>query len=79
MLALHQKHGCFVRLGSSELSIAHPKASEAIYGRGTKCMKADFYDLNLPMTSMHTTRKRAEHDRRRRVWGNAFNDSIMRG
>ncbi|KAG8528870.1 uncharacterized protein KY384_006559 [Bacidia gigantensis] len=74
VLALHQRHGDFVRVGSSDLSIIHPKAPDAIYGKGSKCTKADWYDLTLPMTSMQTTRKRAEHDKRRRVWGRAFND-----
>ena len=31
------------------------------------------------MTSMQTTRTRVEHDKRRKVWGGAFNDSITRG
>ena len=77
LLALHQKYGDFVRVGSSDLSIIHPKATNAIYGRGSKCTKAAWYDLNLPMISMQTTRKRAEHDARRRLWGRAFNDSIL--
>ena len=79
LLNLHKKYGEFVRLGSSDLSISNPKALEAVYGRGSKCGKADWYDLTLPMTSMQTTRRKGEHDARRRVWGNAFNDSIMRG
>ena len=79
VLALHHKYGDFVRVGSSDLSVIHPKAPDAIYGRGSKCTKADWYDLTLPMTSMQTTRKRAEHDKRRRMWGGAFNDTIIRG
>ena len=79
VLPLHQKYGHFVRLGSSDLSIAHPKAANAIYGRGSKCTKADWYDLTLPLTSMQTSRKRIEHDKRRRIWGGAFNDTILRG
>ena len=79
VLELHRKYGHFVRLGSSDLSIAHPKAAQAIYGRGSKCTKADWYDLTLPLTSMQTSRKRIEHDKRRRIWGGAFNDTILRG
>lgn len=78
LLALHQKYGDFVRVGSSDLSIVHPKATGAIYGRGSRCVKADWYDLTLPMVSMQTTRKRTEHDERRRIWGAAFNDTILR-
>lgn len=78
LLTLHQKYGDFVRVGSSDLSTVHPKATSAIYGRGSKCTKADWYDLTLPLLSMQTTRKRSEHDERRRVWGAAFNDTILR-
>ena len=78
LAALHRQYGDFVRVGSSDLSTIHPKAPEAIYGRGSKCIKADWYDLTLPMTSMQTTRSRVEHDKRRRIWGSAFNDTILR-
>ena len=78
LLALHQKYGDFVRVGSSDLSIIHPKAVNVIYGRGSKCMKSDWYDLTAPMISMQTTRKRSEHDQRRRIWGAAFNDTVLR-
>lgn len=79
MLALHQKHGDFVRIGSSDLSITHPEAVAAIYGRGSKCTKADWYDLTLPQISMQTTRKRDEHTQRRRIWAGAFSDTMLRG
>ena len=76
--ALHQQYGDFVRVGSSDLSIIHPKATDAIYGRDSRCIKADWYDLTLPMVSMQTTRKRTEHDKRRRVWGGAFHGPMLR-
>ena len=79
LLELHEKYGEFVRVGSSDLSITHPKATSAIYGRGSKCAKADWYDLTLPQVSMQTSRKRTEHDQRRRIWGGAFNDTILKG
>ena len=79
LLVLHQKYGNFVRIGSSDLSIIHPKATSAIYGQGSRCIKADWYDLTLPMVSMHTTRDRPEHDKRRRIWVPAFNDSMLHG
>ena len=78
LLKLHQKFGDFVRVGSSDLSIIHPKATSAIYGRGSRCIKAEWYDLTLPMVSMQTTRNRLEHDKRRRIWGGAFNDTVLR-
>ncbi|GME48286.1 putative cytochrome p450 protein [Neofusicoccum parvum] len=76
---LHQQHGDFVRIGSNELSIADPDAVHAIYGFGSKCTKAAWYDNDAPLTSMHTTRDRAYHDARRRVWGGAFNEKALRG
>ena len=77
MLDMHRRYGAFVRLGSSDVSTTHPKAMNAIYGRGSKCTKAGWYDLTLPLVSMQTTRRRAEHDKRRRVWGAAFNDKLL--
>ncbi|EKG20849.1 Cytochrome P450 [Macrophomina phaseolina MS6] len=76
---LHQQHGAFVRVGSNELSIAHPDAIPLIYGFGSRCTKGDWYDSDKPLTSMHTSRDRAYHDARRRVWGGAFNDKAVRG
>lgn len=49
--ALHKKYGNFVRVGSNDISIAHPKAVQVIYGLGTKCRKADWYDLTYPSES----------------------------
>ncbi|KAF7513029.1 hypothetical protein GJ744_011295 [Endocarpon pusillum] len=79
LLKLHEEHGDFVRVGSSDLSIVHPKAVEAIYGLGTKCIKGDWYDLTLPMVSLQTTRHKATHDRRRRLWSTAFSDKALKG
>lgn len=78
VLGLHQHFGDFVRVGSSDLSIIHPRAVSAIYGRGSRCMKADWYDLTAPLISMQTTRDRQEHDARRRIWAGAFNDTMIR-
>ena len=79
ILAYHQRYGDYVRIGSSDLSIANPKAVNAIYGLGSKCTKADWYDLTLPMVSMQTTRNRVEHDAQRRMWSAAFSDKALRG
>lgn len=78
LVALHEEHGNFVRIGSSDLSIVHPKAVQAVYGFGTKCTKADWYDLTHPMISMQTTRDRTLHDQRRRIWSAAFSDRALR-
>ena len=76
---LHEQYGDFVRVGSSELSITHPKAVTAIYGQGSKCTKADFYDISKPMVSLQTLRVKALHDQRRRIWSPAFSDKALRG
>jgi hypothetical protein len=75
---LHQKYGPFVRVGSSDLSITHPKAVEVIYGKNTKCGRAAFYNGD-PLPSMISCRDRGDHDRRRRIWSPAFSDKALRG
>ncbi|KAI0450353.1 cytochrome P450 [Xylaria acuta] len=74
---LHQTHGAFLRIGSNDLSISHPKAVQAIYGLGSKCRKADFYDLTYPMISLQSTRDSSIHGQRRRVWSAAFGDKNL--
>lgn len=76
---LHNRYGPFVRVGPSELSIAHPEGVNVIYGQGSKCTKAAWYDLTKPITSLQTYREKALHDRRRRVWSSAFSDRGLRG
>lgn len=76
---LHAKHGDFLRIKSNTLSIVDPEGPKAIYGLGSKCTKAPWYDNDAPLTSMHTSRDRALHDRRRRVWSPAFSDKALRG
>ncbi|KAI1421256.1 cytochrome P450 [Xylaria sp. FL1777] len=71
---LHQKHGNFLRIGSNDLSITHPKAVPAIFGYGSKCRKADWYDLTYPMISLQSTRDDALHSRWRRAWSTAFGE-----
>ncbi|KAI0528278.1 cytochrome P450 [Xylaria bambusicola] len=78
LAALHNKHGNFLRVGSNDLSIVHPKAVQIIYGQGTKCRKADWYDLTYPRVSLQSTRNDALHSRWRRVWSTAFGDRHLR-
>ena len=59
---LHKQYGDFVRVGSSDLSIIHPRAVSVIYGPGSKCTKSEFYDLNQPLVSLQSMRVRAVHD-----------------
>jgi tryprostatin B 6-hydroxylase len=76
---LHEKYGQFVRFGPDELSIANPKAVNALYGQGSKCIKSVFYDLTIPMVSLQTYRDNHLHSQRRRVWSAAFGDRAVRG
>lgn len=72
LFKLHKKYGQFLRIGSNDLSIAHPKAVQAIYGSSSKCRKADWYDITHPMVSLQSTRDDSLHSQRRRVWSTAF-------
>ncbi|RAH55977.1 L-ornithine-N5-monooxygenase [Aspergillus piperis CBS 112811] len=76
---LHQQYGPFVRLRPNYLSIAHSKAVNVIYGPGSRCTKADWYDISYPMVSLQTMRDKKAHEERRRVWSAAFGDKAVRG
>lgn len=75
---LHKKYGRFVRVGSNTLSITDPRLMEPAYGSHAKAVKGDWYDGSDPHHSMHTTRDKGLHDRRRRVWAPAFSDKALR-
>ncbi|KAL3464725.1 cytochrome P450 [Aspergillus heterothallicus] len=79
LVELHQKHGQFVRIGSSDLSILNPKAIEIVYGPGSRCIKGTTYDLTRPTVSLQLMRDHEEHHARRRVWSGAFSDKLIRG
>jgi tryprostatin B 6-hydroxylase len=64
-------------VGSSDLSITHPKAIEIIYGKNTQCGRASFYNGD-PLPSLISCRDRRVHDRRRRIWSPAFSDKALR-
>ncbi|KAF2501920.1 putative P450 monooxygenase [Lophium mytilinum] len=75
----HAKYGEYVRTGPTELSIADPDAVELIYGPRTRCTKAPWYDISMPLVSMHQNRNKAEHDRRRRsAWDKGFGAKALR-
>lgn len=69
---LHRKYGDYIRLGPRELSIADPRAVKLIYGPASQTTKGPFYDGTVPYTSVHTTRSKMEHTRRRKAWDRAF-------
>ncbi|EME82006.1 uncharacterized protein MYCFIDRAFT_215553, partial [Pseudocercospora fijiensis CIRAD86] len=74
----HKKYGKYVRVGSHNLSITDPEIMELAYGSKSRVGKAIWYDNDKPLTSMHTTRDRGLHDRRRRVWAPAFSEKALR-
>ncbi|KAI5924848.1 putative cytochrome P450 monooxygenase [Camillea tinctor] len=78
-LDLYKKYGPFVRVGSSELMIVHPKAVPAIYGVQSACRKAAWYDAEYPRQSIHMTRDHKLHHERRRIWSQAFSNRALRG
>ena len=75
---LHQQYGAFVRTGPNSLSIAHPKAMQAVYGHGSKCSKAPFYDMTYPNTSLAHIRPLDTHAKRRRLWSAVFGEKALR-
>lgn len=79
LLEMHQKYGKFVRLDPYGISVTHPDGVEVTLGQKSKCTKSEWYGADLPRASLHTTRDRAQHDRRRRIWSPAFSDKALRG
>jgi tryprostatin B 6-hydroxylase len=76
--AMHKKWGKIVRIGSNDLSITDPKIMETAYGRNSEVTKSWWYDNDYPLSSMHTTRDRERHDKRRKVWVPAFSEKAIR-
>ncbi|KAK7424018.1 hypothetical protein QQX98_000628 [Neonectria punicea] len=75
---LHQEHGDIVRLGPSELSISNSEAVQAMHSSRSPCVKGAWYNLLLPLVSVHTTRDSKEHARRRKVWDRGFSAKSLR-
>ena len=75
---MHKKWGHIVRIGSNDLSITDPTIMEAAYGRNSEVTKSWWYDNDYPLSSMHTTRDKEKHDKRRKVWVPAFSEKAIR-
>ena len=76
--ALHKKYGRIVRIGSDDLSITDPNIMETAYGRNSRVSKGWWYDNDYPLSSMHTTRDKTLHEKRRKVWVPAFSEKAIR-
>lgn len=79
LLDMHRKYGKFVRIGPNDLSVIDADGTQVISAPNSKCYKAPWYAGDTPLISLHTTRDRAMHDRRRRIWSPAFSDKALRG
>ncbi|KAK5082012.1 hypothetical protein LTR05_007154 [Lithohypha guttulata] len=76
----HQKYNTkFLRIGPNDLSVVDVRAVQIVSAADSKCVKSPWYQNDYPLISLHTTRDRAMHDRRRRVWAPAFSDKALRG
>lgn len=75
---LHDQYGDFVRISPNILSIVDPEGMEVSYGVHAKASKSPWYEGDYPLSSMHTTRSKPLHDKRRRVWAPAFSDKALR-
>ncbi|RCI16875.1 hypothetical protein L249_2046 [Ophiocordyceps polyrhachis-furcata BCC 54312] len=77
---LHEKYGDFVRVGPSLLSIRDPRAIRLIHDSRSHCTKDATYEVvTVPgPVSLHLTRDRKKHDRRRKAWDRALNTKAIR-
>ncbi len=64
-----------ILLGPNELTIYTQEAFAAMDGPGNACSKAVWYDFLVPEIAVNTTRDKASHDRRRRIWDRGFSTS----
>ncbi|RFU29400.1 hypothetical protein B7463_g6939, partial [Scytalidium lignicola] len=78
LIWLNEEYGDFVRTGPSEITIYLPEAIPVIYGPSSKCTKAPRYDVSWPTVSMHASRDKTLHDKRRRIWDRAFSTKSLR-
>ncbi|KAH7140458.1 benzoate 4-monooxygenase cytochrome P450 [Dactylonectria estremocensis] len=69
---LHRTYGDVVRVGPSELSVVSARAFHAIHSNNSPCVKGPWYNIEQPTISLHVTRDREDHSRRRRTWDKAF-------
>ncbi|KAI8633186.1 cytochrome P450 [Xylariaceae sp. FL1651] len=69
---LRKQYGPVIRTGPDELTIIDPAVSYALDGPGNQCTKAVWYDFLLPEIAINTTRSKAQHDARRRIWDKGF-------
>ncbi|KAI1032767.1 hypothetical protein LB504_006236 [Fusarium proliferatum] len=70
---LHRKYG-----GPSALSILDAKIFHAIHSNNSPCSKGPWYNIEQPAISLHMSRDKNDHSRRRRAWDRAFSSKALR-
>ncbi|KAF5565300.1 pisatin demethylase cytochrome P450 [Fusarium napiforme] len=79
---LHRRYGDIVRLGKwqrpSTLSILDVKVFHAIHSNNSPCRKGPWYNIEQPAISLHMSRDKNDHARRRRAWDRAFSSKALR-
>ncbi|KAI3584285.1 cytochrome P450 [Fusarium oxysporum f. sp. albedinis] len=75
---LHRTYGDIVRVGPSALSILDAKAFHAIHANNSPCRKGPWYNIEQPAISLHMSRDKNDHSRRRRAWDRAFSSKALR-
>ncbi|KAL4938412.1 hypothetical protein BDV06DRAFT_226042 [Aspergillus oleicola] len=69
---LHGRYGDLVRTGPNEVTAFGTDAFNKVHGKHSCCGRAAYYDILHPMVSLDTTRDPGVHDKKRRVWDQAF-------
>lgn len=79
---LHKKYGTVVRFSPNSLSINDPAALKVIYAHGANVQKSVFYKCFRAAPQAISTllaTERQHHARKRRIMGQAFSDSALKG
>ncbi|KAK5133694.1 hypothetical protein LTR08_007448 [Meristemomyces frigidus] len=81
MIALHAKHGPFVRTGPNELSVSDLSAIKTIYGAGSKFRKSDWYSVWQGHRKFDLFAERDEriHGEQRRLLSRMYAMESLRG
>ncbi|KAJ5088498.1 cytochrome P450 [Penicillium angulare] len=69
---LHKQYGDVVRTGPNEVMLFTKDAFMKIHGPGSRCTRAVFYDMMLPLVSIVTARDPHVHTRKRKLWAQAL-------
>ncbi|PGH01942.1 hypothetical protein AJ79_07773 [Helicocarpus griseus UAMH5409] len=75
---LHKKHGDYVRVGPTVLSILDPEAVQAFHGSHSKVSKGQWHTVLMPRVSLQVERNKREHARRRKIWDMGFSSKALR-